>query len=312
MLNDSIICIDNHYIQENFACSYLLKEKDRALFIDNGTNSNISILLDVLKQNGYSKEQVEYLVITHIHLDHAGATSGLIEHFPNAKILAHPKASPHLINPKRIIEGASSVYGKENFSKMYGEIKEIPESKVISMKDEEEILFGDRKLKFYFTKGHANHHFVIHDFGTNSIFTGDSFGVSYPIMKSQKNFLIFPTTTPTDFDSKEAILSIEKILNTNSDIAYLTHFNSFEQMKLGAEELIEGLLKMQKLLDKLIELELKDQEQKTYTENFILEYYTKKIEKKKFPLEVLKFLKDDILINAMGINFVANRLLRKK
>lgn len=309
---DSILCIDNQYLQEYFACTYLIKEKNRALFIDNGTNSNIPILLDTLKKIGYKNEEVEFLIITHIHLDHAGATSKLIEFFPNAKILAHPKAAPHLINPKRIIEGASAVYGKENFYKMYGELKEIPESRIQIMKDEEEISFGERKLKFMYTKGHANHHFVIQDSKTNSIFTGDSFGVSYPIMREGKNFIITPSTTPTDFDSNEAILSIEKILKTKSTRAYLTHFNYFENLESGGEELIKGLKKMQNILDKLIELELKNEEQKLFTEKEIRNYYKIEIEKKKMNPKILDFLEDDIIINAQGINFVANRILRKK
>ncbi len=286
-------------------------EKDEALFIDNNTNSAIPILLNSMKESNIKNEDIRYLIITHIHLDHAGATSSLIKLFPNATVLAHPKAAPHLISPRRIIEGASAVYGKDNFQKLYGEITEIPESRIRIMQDGETIKFGDRDLKFIFTRGHANHHFVIHDSETNAIFTGDSFGISYPNMKESGSPFLIPSTTPTDFDALEAKISVQKILDTKADYAYLTHFDKWTNMQDGAEQLIEGIEKMEMIIQQLLSNDFDFEQQKAFTEKKISDYYHQKLNSKNIPNQVLDFLKEDIMINAMGINFTSNRLKKK-
>jgi glyoxylase-like metal-dependent hydrolase (beta-lactamase superfamily II) len=303
--------IDCKYLKNEFASAYLMIEKEEALFIDNNTNSAIPILLNSMKESNIKNEDIRYLIITHIHLDHAGATSSLIKLFPNATVLAHPKAAPHLISPKRIIEGATAVYGKDNFLKLYGEITEIPADRIRVINDGEIVKFGDRELKFIFTRGHANHHFVIHDSETNAIFTGDSFGISYPNMKESDNPFLIPSTTPTDFDALEAKISVQKILDTKADFAYLTHFDKWTNMQDGAEQLIEGIEKMEMIIQKLVSMNLDSEQQKVFTEKQISEFYKNKLNSKNISNQVLDFLREDIMINAMGINFTANRLKKK-
>ena len=310
-MKSKIKTIDCQYLKNEFASAYLMIEKDEALFIDNNTNSAIPILLNSMKESNIKNEDIRYLIITHIHLDHAGATSSLIKLFPNATVLAHPKAAPHLISPRRIIEGASAVYGKDNFQKLYGEITEIPESRIRIMQDGETIKFGDRDLKFIFTRGHANHHFVIHDSETNAIFTGDSFGISYPNMKESGSPFLIPSTTPTDFDALEAKISVQKILDTKADYAYLTHFDKWTNMQDGAEQLIEGIEKMEMIIQQLLSNDFDFEQQKAFTEKKISDYYHQKLNSKNIPNQVLDFLKEDIMINAMGINFTSNRLKKK-
>lgn len=310
-MKPKIKTIDCQYLKNEFASAYLMIEQDEALFIDNNTNSAIPILLNSMQESNIKNEDIRYLIITHIHLDHAGATSNLVRLFPNATVLAHPKAAPHLISPRRIVEGASAVYGKDNFEKLYGEIREIPENRIRIIKDGEILKFGERDLKFIYTKGHANHHFVIHDSETNAIFTGDSFGISYPNMKESGSPFLIPSTTPTDFDGVEAKISVQKILETKADYAYLTHFDKWTNMQDGAEQLIEGIEKMEEIIDKLINSNFNTDEQKHFTEKQISDYYHEKLSSKNISNQVLDFLKEDIMINAMGINFTANRLKKK-
>ncbi|MBP9885800.1 MAG: MBL fold metallo-hydrolase [Leptospiraceae bacterium] len=308
---DSIQTIDCHYYTNEFAAAYLLQEGDDALFVDNNTNFAIPYLLSALASRQIPKENVKYLIITHIHLDHAGATSRLVQEFPNAIVLAHPKAAPHIINPKRIIESASMVYGKENFEKMYGEILEVPSARVRVMSDGEVLKFGSRELTFIYTRGHANHHFVILDSKTNSIFTGDSFGISYPCLKQGSYPFLFPSTTPTDFHADEARLSIEKILNTKADNAYLTHFDIWLDMKSGSEQMLLGIDRMEKIFLDLVKSNKPDSELQTQCENQIMNFYEEEFSKRKIPLSVLTFLKPDAMINAQGLVFAANRAKKK-
>ena len=308
---NSIQTIDCHYYTNEFAAAYLMQEGDEGLFVDNNTNSAIPYLLNALSARNISKEKVKYLIITHIHLDHAGATSRLVQEFPNATVLAHPKAAPHVINPKRIIESASMVYGKENFLKMYGQILEVPTERVRIMQDGEVLRFGGRDLTFIYTRGHANHHFVIFDSKTNAIFTGDSFGISYPSLRQGTSPFLFPSTTPTDFHAEEARLSIEKIVNTKADKAYLTHFDSWTDMKSGAEQMLYGIDRMEKVFNELVASNQSDSDLQALGEKGIGSFFEEEFLKRKIPSSILELVKPDIQINAQGLVFAANRAKKK-
>ena len=159
--------------------------------------------MEVLKKEGLKPEDVQYLIITHVHLDHAGGSSALLKACPNAVLLAHPRAATHIIDPTKLIKSARLVYGESAFEKLYGEIEPVASARVRVMNDGETVQFGSRNLHFFYTRGHANHHFCILDSGSEGIFTGDSFGLAYPAL--QKNgLLIIPSTSPTDFNPDEA------------------------------------------------------------------------------------------------------------
>lgn len=310
MKTDSITTIDCKYVYDEFVASYLMIEGNEALFVDNNTNFSVPILLKALEERNIPFENVKYLIITHIHLDHAGGTSGLLPYFPNAKVLAHPKAAPHVINPKRIVESASMVYGKEAFTKLYGEIKPVSEDRVRVMQDGEELQFGERTLKFIYTRGHANHHFVIYDSKTNSIFTGDSFGISYPWLQKGKGGFLFLSTTPTDFHAEEARLSVQKILNTGAERAYLTHYDAWTDMQDGASQLLKGIEKMEVLLKELAASAMDDAEMQKFAEDKIRTQYENDLASRGITIN-WDMLKADISINAMGIVFAAKRARKK-
>ena len=177
----SITTIDCHYLDRpEFAAAYLVADGDEAAFIDNNTNHALPRLLAALADTGLAPEQVRYLIITHVHLDHAGGTSALAGACPNATVLAHPRAFRHVTEPKKLVDSAKSVYGDDEFRRLYGEIQALPAERVRVMEDGERVSLGQRKLEFLHTRGHANHHFCIADSGSGSVFTGDAFGLIYP------------------------------------------------------------------------------------------------------------------------------------
>lgn len=301
----TIHTIDCHYAGLDFvACSYLIVEGDRASFIETNTTHALPFLLGKLEELKIPKENVDYIIVTHVHLDHAGGASALLGVCPNAKILAHPKTAKHLINPVRLIQSSKMVYGEENFRKLYGEISPAPEGRVRVMSDREVLEWGKRKFTFYYTKGHANHHFCIHDSLSNSIFTGDSFGISYPHLENGKRF-IFPTTTPTDFDYEEAVLSIDLIVNTRAEIAYLTHFDGVDVLSDKAQSLKHSLA----LCDSAIKgaANKNEEDLSLYFESKVKEM----IENAAVKQGVLLTKKDwdllslDVNLNAQGLKFVA-------
>ncbi|TGN19061.1 MBL fold metallo-hydrolase [Leptospira idonii] len=238
---DSIYTIDCHYADfEKVACAYLLVENGRGTFVEVNTTHALPHLLGKLKEVGLKPEDVDYVIVTHVHLDHAGGSSALLRVCPNAILLAHPKTAKHLIHPSRLIESSTSVYGEEMFRKLYGTIDPVQESRIRVMADGESLEWGDRKFIFHYTRGHANHHFCIYESKSNSIFTGDSFGISYPGLELGKRF-IFPTTTPTDFHYEEAVRSLDIIVNTGAKTAYLTHFDGLGDLKGQSIYLKQGL-----------------------------------------------------------------------
>lgn len=311
---DQVRVIDCNYVEPGLACAYLVIDGDRAIFVENNTNSAVPLLLEALREEGVSREAVDYIIITHVHLDHAGGTGNLAKACPNAKILAHPKAAPHIIDPARLIRSSIQVYGEKEYYELYGEILPVPESRVRTMQDGEEIHWGKRILKFLHTKGHANHHFCIYDSLTNGIFTGDTFGLGYGIFRKGKDSLLYPSTTPTDFDPDEALSSVDKILATGADKAYLTHFGAWEDMQGGAAQMREGLLAMKRIWISAEKTGFSGEVLVSFCENRIRSYLEDQIHKKNLSYgeKERRFIGFDSQINAQGIAFKIERSRRTK
>lgn len=250
MLNtpESVHIIECHYVDDQRAAAFLMLEGDRAAFVDNNTVHAVPYLLESLKKAGRNPEEVDYLIVTHVHLDHAGGTAALLEHCPNATVLAHPKTARHLIDPTRLIVGSKVVYGEELFAQLYGDIQPVPETRIRVMEDWEELAWGSRTLTFFYTKGHATHHFCIHDSGTNGVFAGDSWGLGRnELFRSGPPFLAY-SCSPPDFDPAEARISIDKILETGAEWVYAPHFSIFNDLPRGAEMLRRSIAAYEPIL----------------------------------------------------------------
>ncbi len=243
-----LITVDCEYVHAQYAASFLLVEGKQAAFVENNTAHAVPVLLETIHKAGLTPAQVEYVVITHVHLDHAGGSSALMAACPNATLLAHPRAARHIKDPSRLIAGACAVYGKERFDQLYGEILPVPASRVREMADEEVLQWGSRQWTFLHTRGHANHHMCLRDSALEAVFTGDAFGVAYPTLQGNDPF-IFPSTSPTDFDSVAAIESVNRLANLGVDKALLTHFGEVTDLKARARDLVEWLEFSQSVVD---------------------------------------------------------------
>jgi glyoxylase-like metal-dependent hydrolase (beta-lactamase superfamily II) len=305
-----LVTIDCQYLQPRFAASYLMIEDDRALFIETNTAHSVPILLKSLSKHGLLPEQVEYVIITHVHLDHAGGCSTLMRACPNATLLVHPRASRHMIDPSKLIASAQKVYGVERFAELYGVIESIRAERVREMQDGEVLRFGSRELRFIYTRGHANHHLCVYDSGTDGVFTGDAFGLAYPVLQN-KGLFIFPSTSPTDFNPTEARLSLEKIVNTGATRVYLTHFGEVRDIKAAVAQLREHLDFCEQLLQEAIQSALtsalSEEALSLICAKKLRKYFdgvlrTRGIEPTK---EIWELLKLDLDLNAAGIAYVA-------
>ncbi len=251
----SVTTIDCEYLDHSgFAAAYLIREGGRAAFVETNTNKAVPRMLETLPAAGLTERDVEYVIITHVHLDHAGGASALMASCPNATLLAHPKAARHVIDPEKLVKSAEEVYGKDAFREMYGEIRPVPEERVRAVSDGEQIAFGSRTLTFLHTRGHADHHASIHDSGSNGVFTGDSFGLVYPALQANGLFAI-PSTSPTDFDAAEAKKSLDRIVATGAARVFLTHFGEHEDVAGIAAQLHAQLDEYGAIVEDAMELE---------------------------------------------------------
>jgi glyoxylase-like metal-dependent hydrolase (beta-lactamase superfamily II) len=313
---NKIITIDCDYTREKFACAYLVHDDEHALFIDNNTSHSVPILLDALKKTGLTTAHVQYVIITHVHLDHAGGSSALMKACPNAVLLGHPRATPHMIDPAKLIASAEAVYGQERFAALYGRIEPVPAARVRAVGDGEKIAFGAAELRFLFTRGHANHHVCIVLSEKNSkapkIFTGDAFGLAYPALQGQGLF-IFPSTSPTDFDALEAKKSIQSILDSGADEAFLTHYGSVTELANAAKQMDAMIDFSEGLLSRAGEQNLAHEE--------LVPFFTKELRQKMRELlqahglrlegDIENLLRMDLDLNAQGLAHVFEKRRRK-
>ncbi len=231
-----LITIDADYIAKGLACAYLRIEEGEAAFIETATTHALPNLLDALGREGLSPGDVRYIIVTHVHLDHAGGASALARACPHATVLAHPRAARHLINPAKLVASARVVYGDAVFESLYGEIEPIDASRVTALEDGAEVSLGTARLRFLHTRGHANHHFVIHDPSRDTVYTGDMFGLAYPRLQRAGRFA-YPSTSPTDFDRAAAHESIERIIALGTRTVCLTHFGEVDELSQMASQL---------------------------------------------------------------------------
>lgn len=244
----TVHCIDTLYTETpQVASAYLVIEGEEAAFVETNTSLAVPRLLAALEAHGLSPDAVRYVIITHVHLDHAGGAGVLMAHCPNATLLAHPKAAPHAIDPSKLIASARQVYGDATFNALYGTIEPVPEDRVRVMADGEVLEWGSRTLTFLHTRGHANHHFVVHDSRENGVFVGDSFGIGYPAAQAGGRW-VFPSTSPTDFDAEAALASVDRIVGTGCDRVWLTHHDARTDVAEVAADLKAELVRYGQLV----------------------------------------------------------------
>lgn len=306
--------IDTHYLgQPEFAAAYLIVEQGRAAFIDNNTHAAVPKLLDTLAETGLGPEDVDYLIITHVHLDHAGGTSTLARHCPNATIIAHPRAAPHVIDPSKLVASASAVYGEAEFKRLYGTIEPVAAERVRTMDDEETLRFGSRSLRFLHTRGHANHHFCIADSASESIFTGDAFGLVYPRLQAHGTFA-FPSTSPTDFEPELARQAVQRLVDERPRCLYPTHFGGVTDIETAAGQLMRHLDFAERLRDEAERSDRADEALTAYCRGRIRDYFTGLLDGRGTlgaSKNAWALIELDIDLNAQGIAFAANKRRRK-
>ena len=223
-LGHGIHAIDTGFHRDDFDAAYLMLEDGRAAFVDSGTNESVPRLLAALDATGLPRDAVDYVIATHVHLDHAGGVGLLMQQLPAARLVVHPIGAPHLIEPSRLMAGARAVYGDEEVARTYGDVLGVPAERVLRTEDGMTLALAGRPLKFLDTPGHARHHHCIWDERSRGFFTGDTFGLSYREFDTPRGAWIMPTTTPVQFEPEALRDSIGRMLAHAPEAMYLTHY----------------------------------------------------------------------------------------
>ena len=247
--NTDIFTIDALYHKPELASIHLIRSNNRIAIIDTGTSHSIPQIKHAFDELKIDFSHVDYIILTHVHLDHAGGASALIALCENAKLVVHPKGARHMIEPQRLIDGTIAVYGKTKFKQLYGAIRPIPKNKILQPNDGETIDLCGRSLLFIDTPGHANHHLCIIDKQTNSIFTGDTLGVAYRVLRDNNKAFIAATTTPVQFNPEALHNSIDKVMRYKPTVLYPTHFSAVKpstQNIAGLHEQIDDFVMLTK------------------------------------------------------------------
>ncbi|HXY42433.1 MAG TPA: MBL fold metallo-hydrolase [Vicinamibacteria bacterium] len=230
-LGHGITAIDTGFQRPFFDASHLVIENGRAAFVDVGTTFSVPALLQALEAKELSPDAVEWVILTHVHLDHAGGAGELVRRLPRAKLVVHPRGARHMIEPARLWQGALAVYGEEAMRRNYGVAVPVPAERVVEAPDGFTLDLSGRRLLFLDTPGHARHHFCVWDERSCGMFTGDTFGLSYRELSGGRGAFILPTTTPVQFEPEPLKASIDRLLEYAPRVMYLTHYSQVSEVE---------------------------------------------------------------------------------
>lgn len=303
---DGITAIDVDYVRPRLAASHLFVDQGRAAFVDTGTTLSVPNLLAALAARGLAPDQVDWVMTTHVHLDHAGGAGELMRHLPNARCVVHPRGARHLVDPAKLIAGSVAVYGEARYHALYGELVPIPEERIFIPADGERITLGRRSLELIHTPGHALHHYCIIDLDGRRGFTGDTFGLSYRDFDVGGREFIMPTTTPVHFDPAALQASIDRLLGYRPRAFYLTHFGEVRDLERLGGELKQRVVAFARMARALAEVPERAARMREEMFRLLSEW----LDEHGFaggPAERHRLLDDDIEINVQGLEVWLNR-----
>jgi glyoxylase-like metal-dependent hydrolase (beta-lactamase superfamily II) len=218
--------------REGITGTFLVRGEQTAL-IESGPKSSLEQVLAGLQAAGV--EKLDWVIVTHIHLDHAGAAGSLALRFPEAKIAVHEIGAPHLVNPSKLWSSASRIYGDE-MDRLWGGIDPIAPDRIHPLNDGDKIDLGGRVLQAVETPGHARHHHAILDNDTGTLFTGDAMGV-----RLQDVGIMRPATPPPEFNLEDAVASIKRIESMRPSSLCLTHYGPVQDVGQTCLEAVDSL-----------------------------------------------------------------------
>jgi glyoxylase-like metal-dependent hydrolase (beta-lactamase superfamily II) len=214
-----ITAVDTRMAGRARVTSAYLLSGDQAALIETGPTTSSDAVLAGLRSMGMGPHDLAHILVTHIHLDHAGGVGRLVRHFPRATVWVHERGAPHLADPTRLVESAGRIYGPERLRQLFGPVEPVPAERLRSVHEGDLVSLGNREVGVLYTPGHASHHVALIDSETGALFAGDALGIHLPDVK-----VLRPATPPPDIDVELAVDSIERIRSRARSLLMFSHF----------------------------------------------------------------------------------------
>lgn len=235
--NNGIYAVDSDYVRPILDAIHLIEDAGEVAIVDCANNDSWPQVEAALAKIGCQPADVRWLILTHVHLDHAGGAGMYMSKLPNAKLVVHERGARHMIDPSKLYAGVEVVYGKDTAKRLYGDLLPIAEERVQIAQHGDMLALGQRTLEVLDTPGHARHHISIVDHTAKGIFSGDTFGLSYRELDVDGQAFIFPTTTPVNFEPDAMHASIELMRSFKPSGIYLTHYSQVTEVDKLADDL---------------------------------------------------------------------------
>jgi glyoxylase-like metal-dependent hydrolase (beta-lactamase superfamily II) len=215
---------------------YLISGKDELALIDPGPENVSDHLFASIREAGFAPGDITHILLTHIHLDHAGGVGSILPQMPKARVFVNEKGAPHLIDTTKLITSATRIYG-DNMQNLWGKIENVPADRIQAIAGGEILQIAGRRLEVHYTPGHASHHVVFFDVHAGELFVGDAAGVRLPNVS-----YVRPPTPPPDFNLEEWSSTIDLLKKLHPDILYLSHFGGSDEPDKHLDNLRENLI----------------------------------------------------------------------
>lgn len=223
-MGNDVWLIDLFEQNRPFRTGAYLIEDEKLTLIETGSALSHDVLISGLAARGYTPSDLDYVIVTHVHLDHAGGAGHLMEKAQNAKLVVHPRGARHMIDPTKLWEGTRMVY-QDKITEYFGSIKPVSKEQILIMEHGEKLDIGNRTLTFFDSPGHAKHHFTILDPVSNALFAGDAMGVRYHRQFTNWDFeFIMPSSSPVDFDPEAVHKTLAFLEEQPFKWVYHAHF----------------------------------------------------------------------------------------
>lgn len=303
---DGLYLIDTEYVRPGLAAAHLVVDSGRAAFVDTGPAPAAPKLLAALDELGLARGQVDYLFLTHVHLDHAGGAGPMMQALPNARAVLHPRGAPHLVDPAKLIAGSIAVYGEELYRRLYGQLLPIPADRVIETTDGMRLLLGSRTFEFIDAPGHAKHHHCPIDLDHRDVYAGDNFGICYREFDTAAGPFVLPTTTPVQFDPPAMHRTIDRLLSYQPRRIVQTHFGPVTDVERLARDLHASV-------DELVAIARRHADAPDRTERIrrdMFEHFSARLDAHGYAGDAAtrhRFLDEDVNLNTQGLEVWLSR-----
>ena len=217
-MTDKVFLLDTHALGNPGTVAVYVLKGTKVAMVDCGYASSYEVILQELSEIGISPSEVRYLIPTHVHMDHAGGTGHLLKHMPNAEVIAHERAVPHLVDPTRLIQSVTSIFG-EKLVQSYGQPLPIQQQKITAVGQEMHLDLGGLTLTAMHSPGHAPHQVSVLVEEEKLLLSADAVGIVYPNIPA-----MIPTTPPPSLDPPKLTETISRLSQLDSRRLLVPHY----------------------------------------------------------------------------------------